>query len=274
MQASTRRMTGSAKGRSLHTILIAGQIALTLLLMTAAGAAIQGFVRMNTIPLGYEPKHAMSVIIPLRENVHTAWADRASFIAQLRDSIAATPGVLFAGISTNATPPNSGFTFPIEIVGKPAAQAQEAHIEFVSPEYFSTLQIPIRSGRIWDHSEIARGATSILVNQAFVHRYLAGENAVGHAIRVPKFSTLPPMLVVAKGISGPLEIIGVVNDSLDDGLDKPVAPAIYAPYTLVMPPFTQVIVRTQGEPSCSATPQHSTADCCHRPGSASRRRYS
>jgi len=56
------------------------------------------------------------------------------------------------------------------------------------------------------------------------------------------------MLVVAKGISGPLQIIGVVNDSLDDGLDKPVAPAVYAPYTLVMPPFTQVIVRTQGEP--------------------------
>jgi len=248
MQASTRRTTSSAKGRSLHTILIAGQIALTLLLMAAAGAAIQSFVRMNTIPLGYEPKHAMSVIIPLREDAHTAWVDRAHFIAQLRDAIAATPGVLSAGISTNATPPNSGFTFPIEIEGKPAAQAQEAHIEFVSPEYFSTLQIPIRSGRIWNQSEVARGATSILVNQAFVRRYLAGENALGHAVRVPKFSTLPPMLVVAKGISGPLQIIGVVNDSLDDGLDKPVAPAVYAPYTLVMPPFTQVIVRTQGEP--------------------------
>jgi len=248
MQASTRRLTGNAKGRSIHMILIAGQIALTLLLMTAAGAAIQSFVRMNTIALGYEPKHAMSVIIPLRENEHTSWADRAHFIAQLRESVAATPGVLSAAISTNATPPNSGFTFSIEIVGRPAAQTQEAHIEFISPEYFSTLQIPFRNGRIWDRSEIARGATSILVNQAFVRRYLANEDAVGNAIRVPRFSTLPPMLVAAKGISGPLQIIGVVNDSLDDGLDKPVAPAVYAPYTLVMPPFTQVIVRTQGEP--------------------------
>jgi putative ABC transport system permease protein len=71
---------------------------------------------------------------------------------------------------------------------------------------------------------------------------------VGHSIRVPQFATLPPMLLVAKGITGWLQIIGVVNDSLDDGLDKPVAPAMYAPYTLVMPPFTQVLVRTQGEP--------------------------
>ena len=44
------------------------------------------------------------------------------------------------------------------------------------------------------------------------------------------------------------EIIGVVGDSLNDGLNKPVAPAVYAPYTFVMPPFTQVLVRTQGEP--------------------------
>src|ERR1700761_7858803 len=103
MQAGTRRLTGSVKGRRMHTALIAGQIALTLLLMTAAGAAIQSFIRMNTVPLGYEPQHAMSVVIPIRENAHTTWADRARFFTDLRDKIAATPGVLSAGISSNAT---------------------------------------------------------------------------------------------------------------------------------------------------------------------------
>ncbi|HMG84660.1 MAG TPA: ABC transporter permease [Terracidiphilus sp.] len=248
MQSGTRRLTGSVKGKRIHTALIAGQIALTLLLMTAAGAAIQSFVRMNNIPLGYEPQSTMSVIIPIGENAHSTWADRARFIAQLRDKIATTPGVLSAGISTNATPPNSGFTLPVEILGKPAAQAQEAHVEFVSPEYFYTLRIPFRSGRLWDQAEITRGATLVLVNQAFVRHYLAGEDAVGHSLRVPQLANLPPMLLAANGIAGQLQVIGVVNDSLDDGLDKPVAPAVYAPYTLVMPPFTQVLVRTQGEP--------------------------
>ena len=248
MQAGTRRLTGSVKGRRMHTTLIAGQIALTLLLMTAAGAAIQSFIRMNTVALGYEPQHAMSVAIPIRETAHTTWADRARYFTELRDKIAATPGVLSAGISSNATPPDSGWRQPIEILGKPASQAQEAHVEFVGPEYFSTLRIPFLSGRVWDQSEIARGATLVLVNQAFVHRYLSGEDAVGHSLRVPKFATLPPMLLGANGITGWLEVIGVVGDSLNDGLDKPVAPAVYAPYTLVMPPFTQVLVRTQGEP--------------------------
>jgi predicted permease len=236
MQAGTRRLTGSVKGRRMHTALIAGQIALTLLLMTAAGAAIQGFIRMNTVPLGYEPQHAMSVVIPIRENAHTTWTDRARYFTELRDKIAATPGVLSAGISSNATPPDSGFTLPVEILGRPAAQAQEAHVEFVGPEYFSTLRIPFVSGRVWDQSEIARGATLVLVNQAFVRHYLSGPDAVGHSLRVPRFATLPPMMLSANGITGWLEIIGVVGDSRNDGLNKPVAPAVYAPYTFVMPP--------------------------------------
>ena len=248
MQAGTRRLTGSVKGKRMHTALIAGQIALTLLLMTAAGAAVQSFIRMNTVPLGYEPQHTMSVGIPIRENAHTTWADRARYFTELRAKVASTPGVLSAGISSNATPPDSGWTLPVEILGKASTQAQEAHVEFVGPEYFSALRIPFVHGRVWDQSEIARGATLVLVNQAFVRQYLSGADGVGHSLRVPRFTNLPPMILGANGITGWLEIIGVVGDSLDDGLNKPVAPAVYAPYTLVMPPFTQILVRAQGEP--------------------------
>ena len=248
MQAGTQRLTGSVKGRRLHTALIAGQIALTLLLMTAAGAAIQAFIRMNAVPLGYEPRHVMSVEIPINEDAHATWVDRARFLTALRDKIAAMPGVLSAGVSTNATPPNSGWRLPVEILGKSASQNQEAEVEFVGSEYFATLRIPFLSGRAWNQSEIARGATLVLVNQAFVRQYLSGGDALGHAVRVPQFATLPPMALTANGSAGWLQIIGVVGDSLDDGLDKPVEPAIYAPYTLITLPFTQVLVRTQGEP--------------------------
>lgn len=248
MQASMRRLTGSVSGRRLHTALIAGQIALTLLLMTAAGAAIQGFLHMLRVPLGYDPQHVMSIVIPLHENAYTTWTERSRFFTQLREKIAATPGVLVAGISTNATPPDSGWVLPVEILGKPASQAQEAHLEFVSPEYFTSLQIPLEKGRIWDQGEIARGAGLILVNQAFVRRYMDSKDALEHSIRVPQFATLPPMVLTASGASGWLPIIGVVADSVDDGLDKPVAPAVYAPYTLLTPPVTQVLVRTRGEP--------------------------
>ena len=247
MQAGTRRLTGSVKGRRLHSALIAGQIALTLLLMTAAAAAIQAFMRMNRVPLGYEPKHVMSVIIPLRDNAYTTWADRTRFFEQLRERVAAMPGVVGAGISTNATPPDSGFTTPVEVLGKVASQSQDAHVELVSPEYFTTLQIPLLRGRLWDQSEIARGATLVLVNQAFVRHYLSGEDALGHSVRVSQLANTPPVRLAATGSDGWLPIIGVVADSLDDGLDKPAAPAVYAPYTLMTLRY-QGLVRTQDEP--------------------------
>jgi putative ABC transport system permease protein len=248
MQAGTRRLTGSVKGRRLHSALIAGQIALTLLLMTAAGAAIQAFIHMNRVPLGYSPQHTMSVVIPLRENAHTTWADRSIFFAQLREKVAEMPGVVGAGISTNATPPDSGWAVPVEILGQAASQAQEAHVEFVSPEYFTTLEIPLLKGRVWNQGEVARGATLVLVNQAFVRHYLSGGDALGHSVRISQLTNTPPMRLTASGSDGWLPIVGVVADSLDDGLEKPAAPAVYAPYTLMTLPWTQILVRTQGEP--------------------------
>jgi len=251
MQAGTRRLAGSVKGRRMHTALIAGQIALTLLLMTAAGAAIQEFTRLNHVSLGYDPRHMMSVVIPLREDEHTTWADRAQFFNQVREKIAAAPGVVSAGISFNSTPPDSGWHLPFDVRGKPASETQESHVEFVSSEYFATLRIPLLAGRLWDKSEIARGATLVLVNRAFVQRYLAGGEALGQSVRIPRLTSVPPYRLAATGSAGWLQIIGVVEDSLDDGLEKPVAPAMYAPYSLLMWSGTQILVRTQGEPLAS-----------------------
>ena len=96
------------RGRRTHSTLIAGQIALTLLLLAAAGSAMEGFVRMIHQPLGYDPHNVMSVGIPLHENSYTTWAARATYFEQLRAKVAETPGVTMTAISSNATPPRNG----------------------------------------------------------------------------------------------------------------------------------------------------------------------
>jgi predicted permease len=248
IQAGTHKLSGSVRGKRMHTGLIAGQIALTLLLLTAAGAAIQGFSRMMRRPLGYEPHHVMSVGIPIHENTLTKWEERTVYFTQLRERVATVPGVLSAGISSNATPPNNGWNQPFEILGKNAAEQQEARANFVSPEYFNILHIPLVEGRLWEQSEISRGATLAIVNQTFVRRYFPGEDVLSHSVRIPRLVSLPPYQVTVKGSDGWLQIIGVVGDALDDGLDKPVVPALYLPYTVSMFMGTQVLVQTQGEP--------------------------
>jgi len=248
IQAGTHKVAGSVRGKRMHTGLIAGQIALTLLLLTAAGAAVQGFSRMMRRPLGYDPHHVMSVGIPVHENTFNTWAERAAYFMQLRDRVAAMPGVIGAGISTNATPPSSGWTQPFEILGKNASEQQEARTNFVSPEYFTILHIPLVEGRLWEQSEVSRGATLAVVNQAFVRRYFPGEEILNHSMRIPRLTSQPPNRLNATGSDGWLQIIGVVGDSLDDGLDKPILPALYLPYTVNMWMGTQILVRAQGEP--------------------------
>jgi predicted permease len=248
IQSGTHKMAGSVRGKRMHTGLIAGQIALTLLLLTGAGAAIQGFSRMVRRPLGYDPHHVMSVGIPVHENTLNGWAERATYFTQLRERVAAMPGVVSAGISTNATPPSNGWNQPFEILGKTAAEQQEARANFVSPEYFTILHIPLVEGRFWEQGEISRGATLALVNQAFVRRYFPGEDILSHSVRLPRLISQPPYILNATGSDGWLQIIGVVGDALDDGLDKPILPALYLPYTVNMFMGTQILVRSEGDP--------------------------
>src|SRR5262249_1894516 len=179
MQAGSHKLAGTVQGKRAHSGLIVAQIALTLLLLTGAGTAIEGFKRMMKRPLGYDPHNVMSVGIPVHENTFGTWEERATYFAQLRERVTAMPGVVQAGISTNATPPANGSAQPFEVLGKNAIEQQQALANFVSPEYFTILHIPVRAGRVWDESEITRGATLAIVNQAFVQRYFPGEEVLG-----------------------------------------------------------------------------------------------
>ena len=136
MQASAKKVMGGVRGKRMHNTLIAGQIALTLLLLASAGAAIQGFIKLNRSHLGYNPHNVMSVGIPVHDNTYTTWESRAQYFMQLRDKVAALPEVKMAGLSTNATPPDNGADNIFELQGKPTLEDQRARLNFVSHEYF------------------------------------------------------------------------------------------------------------------------------------------
>ncbi len=248
IQASTRKVVGTVRGKRFHNALIAGQIALTLLLMTAAGAAIQGFVRLMRVPLGYDPHHVMSVGIPIHDNTYKSVPERVNYYEQLREKIAALPDVTSTGISTNATPPNSGWEQPFELPGKPSGEEQKARLEFVNPGYFTTLHMPLLRGRAWDQTEVAHSAPMVLVNETFVRRFYANGDILGRSLKIPTLKDEPPYTMAAPGSDGPLQVIGVVADSLNDGLNKPVKPAIFLPYSLYMWMHTQFLVESRVDP--------------------------
>ncbi len=248
MQSSTRKMTAGVRGRRTHSVLIASQIALTLLLLAAAGVAMQGFVRMMRVNLGYDPHNAMSVGIPVRDNSYTTWEARRAYFNQLLQKVGVMPDVVSAGISTNATPPNNGWEQRFEISGKPVAEQQQARINFISPEYFSVLHIPLLQGRIWDESETMHGSKLALINQTLATEYFPNGGAIGSRIRVPELKGEPPFQLAVEGSNSWFEVIGIVGNARDDGLRNPIKPAVFLPYTISMPAWTQLLVRTRVPP--------------------------
>ena len=248
MQSSSRRNTGGARGKRTHAFLVAVQVALTLVLLTGAGEAVAAFRHLMHTELGYDPYHTMSIGIPVHENTHMKIEDRAQYFEEIRSRIAAVPGVVAAGISVNATPPNNGMEARFEIFGQGAPAEQQARTNFVSPEYFTVLHIPLSAGRMWTHAETMRGAQLALVNQTFARQYWPEGNAVGQQIRVPALRTILPNSPSVPTSGDWMQIIGVVADSRDDGLRKPIRPGVYVPFTVSMRMFTQILVRAQGEP--------------------------
>jgi predicted permease len=249
MQSSSRRSTGGAASKKrTHDLLVAGQIALTLLLLTSAAAAINGFVRLVQADLGYDPHNTMSVGIPVHQNTHVSWEDRAAYFDQILTRVAAMPEVVSAGISMNATPPANGWDLYFEIFGRPEGQREQVRVNFISSEYFPVLRIPLLQGRLWDHPEIMRGARLALINETMARRYWPHGDALGKLLRLPDLKGEPPFSPAAPDSNSWLQIIGIAADARDDGLRKPVKAAIYVPYTLQMRMWTQILVRTRAAP--------------------------
>ena len=247
MQTATNRVVGNSS-RVMHNLLIGGQIAFTILLLTTAGAAIQSFVRLARLPLGYDPHLAMSLGLPLRTADYSGIAARTALMEALRHAAAATPGVIGVAVSSNATPPDSGFTLPIQILGQPTSGAVTATWSLVDTEYFSVLRIPLVQGRLWTGTEVHGAAKLAIVNQAFVRKYFPNGDVLGHSVKTEALPPAPPVVVGVDGSNGWLQIVGVVNDKMNNGLSKPVQAEVYVPFTLIMGPYAQLLVRSQVPP--------------------------
>lgn len=249
VQSSARRVAGSVHGRRTHSTLIAGQVALTLLLLAGAGSAMKGFARLIHEPLGYDPHNVMAVGIPLHENSYRTWPARAAYFEQLRAKVAETPGVATAAISTDATPPRNGWIMGIEILGKPVTHPPVGSINLISPEYFAALRIPLLQGRLWSATENSNGAHVAVINRTLAQRYFPNGNAIGHSLKMPGIEGNPATILSPPNIGNSwLQIVGIVEDARNDGLRNVTRPAVFVPSTLSMGEFTEILVRSEVPP--------------------------
>ncbi len=259
MQSGALRVAGRVHGRRAHSMLIAAQVALTLLLLTGAGASMKGFTELIHQPLGFDPHNVMAIGIPLRASSYGTWPARAAYFEQLREKVAETPGVITAAISTDATPPRNGWIMGFEVLGKPMAPGAGAlldssgseigSVNLISPEYFAALRIPVLQGRTWSDAENNKGAHVAVINRTLAQRYFPNGDAIGHSLRSGGLEGNPATVLSPPNIGATwFQIVGIVGDARNDGLRSAPRPSVYVPYTFSMGEGTEILVRSEVPP--------------------------
>jgi putative ABC transport system permease protein len=144
---------------------------------------------------------------------------------------------------TSTLPPYGGIPSDIEIPGKSHAEKWSAMFQLCSEGYFPVLKIQFVAGRPFTEAEVDGARKLAVVNQTFVRKYLGNENPIGKQIRIAQLEQF------GDPVKEPVfEIIGLVADVKNRGLQEPIDPEIWVPYTVTGSAFRGILVRTEREP--------------------------
>jgi predicted permease len=214
------RSIAGGSGRLRHS-LIAAEVALTVVLLAAAGLMVRTLIHLETQPPGFDPHNVMTAKASLDD---ARYHQPAAFQTLLSESVAAmreSPGVDDAAVGLSV-PYERGLNDGFKIVdGRQAGTANGSSLAYVTPAYFSTLRIPFFSGRPFTDADTAGSQPVVIVNQAFAQRFFNDPSPIGRHIQTYKTTST---------------IVGVVaNIAKRPGMnsDAPVStePVFYLPAT-------------------------------------------
>jgi putative ABC transport system permease protein len=208
-----------ARSRRLRSTLVISEVALTLMLLCVAGLMLQSFAAVSKVNPGFVAENLLTMRIALPDSQYPRIEQRAAFLARLLADTRSLPGVRAVAATNNL--PLSGVTnwgsFHIE--GRPTgdwAHAPTIEVRTVSGEYFRTMGVPILRGREFSEAEVTGGAPVAVINQATATRFWPGADPIGQRLAT-NFQTVTR------------EIIGVVSDVRDFGLDSEDQPVLFLP---------------------------------------------
>jgi predicted permease len=256
-QADTLRGSGrgasvGGRRRRLHSSLMVAEITLSLVLLTGAGMAIRGLFALRTQQLGYNPRNALTFLLPLSEGRYKQWANRLALYQGVVSSLRRTPQVTAAAVSGSGTPPYNGFQTKAVLDDRPATQAPDVRVNLIQDGYFAAVGTRLLRGRDLTASDILQGRPVALISEDLVKSEFKGANKdpLGHHIQVDLFTQpIPPEFLKAPQFKNSFEIVGVVNSARNRGLNEAAMPAIFIPYSILLPPGAFVIARTNGDPN-------------------------
>ncbi len=240
LKEETRASAGGVRTR-LRGVLVVAEIAFSLVLLIGSGLMVKSLTALLSRDPGFDAKNLLAFAVNLPPTSYPKDPDAIRFDKEFTERLRALPGI--AGVASNSVVPLTGNGASIRFVieGQPVAKGHEneCNIRDVSNNYFSVMKIPLRAGRLFDDSTDSSTAPQhVIVNEAWAKQYLHGQDPIGKRI---KFTYSPK--------ENYREIVGVVGNTADAGLDSPEEPSLFPPFTQDTNSFINYVVRTAGDPA-------------------------
>ncbi len=242
------RMSGaSTAGGRTRSVLVVGEVALSVILLVGASLTIRGFVNLQHVDVGFQPDRVLMVGIQLLPKRYTSYQQRIAFTQAVLDRVQALPGVQSAAFG-NGGMPFGGIDSRYEIEGVPSASDSNIWVGLVSAGYARTMGIPVRLGRDLTDQEVAHADGVALINEAAAKLWPVGTSPIGRRIKLAFLEKPRGQALPAPGVTGYVTVVGVIGNTRNRGLRETPGPAVFVPYTAVAPPGRMLAVRTQGDP--------------------------
>jgi predicted permease len=252
-----RSGTAGKRGKRMRNLLIATEMAMSLMLLVTASLVVQSLARLNRQNLGIRQDHLLKGHFYVPRVRYPDAGAITRFCDQFANKVRALPGVVDASVTT-IYPPNNGWTQMLGIPGHTVTRIQDipaAQFGVADAHFRTTLGIPLIRGRDFAETDMATSPPVAIITEEFKHRYFPSQDPIGQKIHIgpPQFMQLPPGAGVTD--SSDVTIVGIIGDFRNNGLALPPEPQIvvlYSQHPLVNYGFKDIVIRTASDPSSLA----------------------
>ncbi|HXM32721.1 MAG TPA: ABC transporter permease [Chthoniobacterales bacterium] len=249
LKESSHGGTDSPRRQRMRALLVVSEVALSLVLLVGAGLMIRSFSRLLAVDPGFKADHVLTAFVSLPVSKYPKREEQTAFFDRLLERLRIVPGVSAAGLVTDI-PLYGGSSTGFDVEGHPeAAPGTRPMTDYrlINSDYFSAMGMKLVKGRAFSRYDTEAAPGVVIINETMAARYFAGEDPIGRRLDL---SGDPKDL---------REVVGVVGDVRNYGVDAEVKPEVYVPFLQSAPGYLSsvvsaltIVVRSAIEPTALA----------------------
>ena len=235
----------SRGGMRVRGVLVVAELALAVMLLAGAGLLMRSFMKLQAVDPGFKLDPALTFDLTLPDARYKDMDQQIAFYDQLLPRLRSLPGVQAASAVMGLPLSGLDFIISFEVGGRPPlppAQQPAMQVRVATPEYFSTIGIPLKRGRLFTDDDRLQTPKVVLITEAAAKQFFPNEDPIGKTIK----------LGWGRGPGKPRaggEVVGIVGDIKDEGLNEPNPPQIYMPLRQWPVSFMTVVMKTSVPPT-------------------------